>query len=80
MYEGLPLVTLVGDDGEDVAHLLRAVYEPRYYDSRRAQMPLQIVSALLTLSTKYDFRNIRSGIMRKISHHYSIDFSTSRMR
>ncbi len=26
-YEGLPLVTLVGDKGEDVAHLLRAVFD-----------------------------------------------------
>lgn len=29
MYQGLPLVILVGDKGEDVAHLLRAVFEPR---------------------------------------------------
>ncbi|KLO07748.1 hypothetical protein SCHPADRAFT_945039 [Schizopora paradoxa] len=27
-YEGVPMVTLVGDKGEDVAHLLRAVFEP----------------------------------------------------
>lgn len=27
LYEGLPLVKLVGDKGEDVAHLLRTVYE-----------------------------------------------------
>ena len=27
VYEGLPLVTLVGDEGEDVVHLLRATYE-----------------------------------------------------
>lgn len=26
-YDGLPLVTMVGDKGEDVVHLLRAVYE-----------------------------------------------------
>ncbi len=26
-YEGLPLVALAGDKGEDVAHLLRAAYE-----------------------------------------------------
>lgn len=29
MYDGLPLVTLVGDKGEDVVHLLRTVYELR---------------------------------------------------
>jgi len=27
VYEGLPLVTLVGDEGEDVVHLLRTAYE-----------------------------------------------------
>ncbi len=27
MYEGLPMVTLVGDRGEDVVHLLRTAYE-----------------------------------------------------
>lgn len=27
LYEGLPMVNLVGDKGEDVMHLLRAVYE-----------------------------------------------------
>lgn len=29
VYQGLPLVTLAGDKGEDVVHLLRAVYERR---------------------------------------------------
>lgn len=29
LYEKLPVVTLAGDDGEDVAHLLRTVYERR---------------------------------------------------
>lgn len=27
LYDGLPVVKLVGDKGEDVVHLLRAVYE-----------------------------------------------------
>ncbi len=27
LYEGLPLVNLVGDKGADVAHLLQAAYE-----------------------------------------------------
>lgn len=29
VYESLPLVTLAGDEGKDVAHLLRAAYERR---------------------------------------------------
>lgn len=27
LYEGLPMVTLVGDEGDEVVHLLRAIYE-----------------------------------------------------
>ncbi len=29
LYEGLPMVSLV-DEGKDVEHLLKAIYEPRY--------------------------------------------------
>lgn len=30
MHEGLPLVTLAGDKGEDVVHLLRRVYDSQW--------------------------------------------------
>ncbi|KLO16690.1 hypothetical protein SCHPADRAFT_937718 [Schizopora paradoxa] len=63
-YEGVPLVTLVGDDGEDVAHLLRAVYEPRN------RTPLDVVVALLLLSAKYDFKGVWANVVVQISRQY----------
>ncbi|KLO16685.1 hypothetical protein SCHPADRAFT_937713 [Schizopora paradoxa] len=74
MYEGLPLVTLVGDKGEDIAHLLRAVFEPRYHDRHSDGTPLETVVALLVLSTKYDFKNIRNDVIFQISRHYPMTF------
>ncbi|KLO16672.1 hypothetical protein SCHPADRAFT_937703 [Schizopora paradoxa] len=75
-YDGLPLVHLVGDRGEDVVHLLRTVYEPRYYDRCSDKTPLHIVVALLLLSTKYDFKTIRKDVMAQISRHYPLELST----
>ncbi|KLO16670.1 hypothetical protein SCHPADRAFT_869451 [Schizopora paradoxa] len=75
MYDGLPLVTLAGDKGEDIAHLLRAVYEPRYYDRTSNKTPLATIIALLQLSTKYDFKDIRGDVVFQISKHYPMDFS-----
>ncbi|KLO16675.1 hypothetical protein SCHPADRAFT_822876, partial [Schizopora paradoxa] len=70
MYEGLPLVALAEDEGEDVAHLLRAVYEPRYHDRSSANTPLQTVIALLLLSTKYDFKDLRGDVIYQISKQF----------
>ncbi|KLO16677.1 hypothetical protein SCHPADRAFT_994957 [Schizopora paradoxa] len=73
--EVLPLVALAGDRGEDVVHLLRAVYEPRYHDRFSDATPLHTVVALLLLSTKYDFMDIRSDVISQISRHYPMEFS-----
>ncbi|KLO07741.1 hypothetical protein SCHPADRAFT_881283 [Schizopora paradoxa] len=70
MYEGIPSVKLVGDEGEDVAHLLRTIYEHRYYDPSNDETPVDTITALLTLSTKYDFKNIRKDVITHLSRHY----------
>jgi len=68
-YEGLPLVSLVGDKGEGGA---RAAYERGYwyYEHDNDNTPLEIVTALLLLSTKYDLTNIRKDIIKHLSRHY----------
>jgi len=70
LYEGLPLVTLVGDEGKDVEHLLRTIYEHHYYHRDDDNTPLEVVIALLLLSTKYDFQDIRNDVIIQISKHY----------
>ncbi|KLO19249.1 hypothetical protein SCHPADRAFT_83283 [Schizopora paradoxa] len=70
MYQGLPLVELTGDKGEDVVHLLRTVYEQHYYHRDDYETPLEVVIALLDLSTKYDFKNIRTDVIIQIAKHY----------
>jgi len=69
-YEGLPLVSLVGDKGEEVAHLLRAVYDRGYYKCDDDETSLDVVTALLLLSTKYDFATIRGEVIKHIARHY----------
>ncbi len=88
MYDGLPLVTLVGDKGEDVAHLLGAVYKRRcvlffracvliplnilgsYYRHDKNDASPRTVAALLVLSTKYDFSDIRADVVVQLSRFY----------
>ncbi|KLO16681.1 hypothetical protein SCHPADRAFT_994961 [Schizopora paradoxa] len=72
MYEGLPVVTLVGDKGEDVVHLLRSVFEPRYHKFYTESTPLDTVVALLLLSSKYDFKDIRTNTILQISRQFPI--------
>ncbi len=84
------MVSLAGDRGEDVVHLLRAAYERGCVSSNwhlffnRLILPLQdittkttttrhsqvVVTALLILSTKYDFAVIRRDVIKHISRHY----------
>ncbi|KLO10998.1 hypothetical protein SCHPADRAFT_877470 [Schizopora paradoxa] len=68
--EELPLVSLVPDRGEDVAHLLRAVYERRYYMSSKDNQPFDKIAALLLLSTKYKFKDIRRDVIEHLLRLY----------
>ncbi|KLO08411.1 hypothetical protein SCHPADRAFT_880591 [Schizopora paradoxa] len=70
LYEGLPAVDLVGDVGKDIAHLLQAAYYRDYYDRYDDGTPLETIVALLSLSTKYDFKLIRKDIVKQISRNY----------
>ncbi|KLO08401.1 hypothetical protein SCHPADRAFT_859095 [Schizopora paradoxa] len=70
MYEGLPMVVLAGDKGEEVVHLLRTLYERDYYYRDNDDTPLETITALLVLSTKYDFRLIRSDVIHQVSKKY----------
>jgi len=70
MYEGLPLVRLVEEKGEDLACLLRAVHDHQYYRHDSNDSPLEVVINLLLLSTKYDFKHIRTNVIRQIAKHY----------
>ncbi|KLO08386.1 hypothetical protein SCHPADRAFT_610385 [Schizopora paradoxa] len=73
LYEGVPMIRLTGDKGEEVAHLLRAVFEPNYYRRDDNSTPLEVIVSLLLLSTKYDFNVVRKDIVLQISRQYPMD-------
>ncbi|KLO04855.1 hypothetical protein SCHPADRAFT_1003167 [Schizopora paradoxa] len=82
LYEGTPMVTLVGDKGTDVEQLLLAVYEKRYINRDRNDLSLEAFAALLRLSTKYDFKDIRRELITLAGRHYpmfqsSYEFTSS---
>ncbi|KLO08404.1 hypothetical protein SCHPADRAFT_859096 [Schizopora paradoxa] len=68
--EGLPLVALSGDEGKDVAHLLKAIYYREYYDRDNDETPLETIIALLVLGNKYDFKHICKEVTKQLSRHY----------
>ncbi|KLO06118.1 hypothetical protein SCHPADRAFT_861672 [Schizopora paradoxa] len=70
MYEGVPLITLAGDKGEDVVHLLRALYDHRYYSCHSKDTPLETILALLLLSAKYDFKDLMTNVVKQISRQF----------
>ncbi len=59
----------------------------RYYHRDNDNTPLEVVTSLLLLSTKYDFKHIRSDVIRQIAKHYpttlrdycAIDFDSSKL-
>lgn len=90
------MVTLAGDKGEDVVHLLRAVFEREYvilcifiapelsleslqlsfqsyYHRDDENTPLEVIVALLLLSTKYDFNTVRKDVILHISRQYPMN-------
>ncbi|KLO08391.1 hypothetical protein SCHPADRAFT_1000971 [Schizopora paradoxa] len=69
-YDGLSLVKFSYEKGEEFAYLLRAVYERQFYHRDDDHTPLKVVTSLLVLSTKYDFKHIRKDVIFQISKHY----------
>lgn len=51
-------------------NLLMTVYERQYYRHDNDETPLEIITALLHLSTKYDFKHIRRDVIAHVSKHY----------
>ncbi len=45
----------------------------RYYRRDNNEIPIRTITALLLLSTKYDFKHIRTDIIVHISKHYPMD-------
>ncbi|KLO04856.1 hypothetical protein SCHPADRAFT_1003168 [Schizopora paradoxa] len=76
LYEGVHLVTLAGDKGTDVEHLLRAAYERQYYYRDDNDISIEVFTALLCLSTKYDFKHIRSDLIKQMAKSIPLDQST----
>ncbi|KAH8119631.1 hypothetical protein DFH11DRAFT_1783342, partial [Phellopilus nigrolimitatus] len=68
-YKGLPVVQLVGDRDDEVAILLRAMYERNFY---RKNQPTAFwtICALLRLSTKYAVDNIRKEVIDHLAMVY----------
>jgi len=67
LYEGFPLVTLP-EEGKDVEHLLKTIYDPRYYNTN--QPPDDKFEALTRLTFKYEFRGIRANVMEHLARMY----------
>ncbi|KLO08394.1 hypothetical protein SCHPADRAFT_1000974 [Schizopora paradoxa] len=74
-YEGLPLVDLAGEDGEGVSKLLRAVYERDFYHRDDNSTSLETIVSLLLLSTKYNFKHIRTDVIIQISRQYPMSLN-----
>ncbi|KLO08390.1 hypothetical protein SCHPADRAFT_944483 [Schizopora paradoxa] len=72
LYDGLPMIRFMEDDGEDVAHLLRAAFENNYYNSGNDDMPLRAIVALLRLGSKFGFERIKKDITLHVSRHYPL--------
>jgi len=60
-WEDVPIVKMAGDSDEEVYILLKALYNRNFRDTFDGT-ELPILSSLLSISTKYDFREIRTDV------------------
>ncbi|KLO05408.1 hypothetical protein SCHPADRAFT_946941 [Schizopora paradoxa] len=63
-WEGVPIVRMVGDSDKEISLLLKALYGMNLRDALR-EMALSEVTSLLSISSKYDFQDVRSDVV----HH-----------
>ncbi|KLO05407.1 hypothetical protein SCHPADRAFT_1002922 [Schizopora paradoxa] len=64
-WEGIPIVRMVGDNDKEVLLLLKALYGMNLRDALR-EMPLPQVTSLLSISSKYDFQDVRSDVVQHL--------------
>ncbi|KLO07225.1 hypothetical protein SCHPADRAFT_1001838 [Schizopora paradoxa] len=69
LCEGIPMVALE-DEGKDVEHLLKAIYESRYYNTNEDHHTIDKACALLKLSSKYNFQGILVDVIEHLSRIY----------
>ncbi|KLO07728.1 hypothetical protein SCHPADRAFT_836207 [Schizopora paradoxa] len=78
-WEGKPLVRMVGDSDEDVYHLLKALYDIKFYSAYQPTS-LPIILSLLRMSTKYNYSDIRNTLARHIERAYPSDLESMESR
>ncbi|KLO07213.1 hypothetical protein SCHPADRAFT_1001827 [Schizopora paradoxa] len=64
-WEDVPMVQMVGDKDEEVSALLEALYD-RHFQDTVCGLELPTLSSLLSISTKYDFNEIRADVMKRL--------------
>jgi len=62
-WEGVPIVKMAGDSDEDVFALLKSLYNRSFRDTLEGS-GLSVLSSLLSISTKYDFRETRADVVQ----------------
>ncbi|KLO07214.1 hypothetical protein SCHPADRAFT_881953 [Schizopora paradoxa] len=64
-WEDIPMVRMVGDKDDEVSVLLKSLYDRNFRDTLKGfKMPE--LSSLLSISTKYDFDDIRADVMQHL--------------
>ncbi|EAU84620.1 hypothetical protein CC1G_00139 [Coprinopsis cinerea okayama7 len=79
VLEGCRIVVLHGDTEKDFESLLRAVYNPSYFDdtlppSADVETLLDFISGILHLSTKYLIRNLRQRCINLFTSKFPATF------
>ncbi|KAF7370389.1 BTB domain-containing protein [Mycena sanguinolenta] len=63
-----PIVELSGDDPEDVEHILKALYIPKFHC--QTTLPLAVVGAFIRLGRKYDFKDLLDSAVARIMSEF----------
>ncbi|KLO07220.1 hypothetical protein SCHPADRAFT_836987, partial [Schizopora paradoxa] len=61
-WEDVPIVRMVGDTDDEVQFLLKALYH-RNFQNTLHDLEIPVISSLLSISTKYDFHDIREEVL-----------------
>ncbi|KAK7023068.1 BTB domain-containing protein [Favolaschia claudopus] len=64
--DGCPIIELCDDSEEDVACLLRALYDPLFFVQKT--LPMQHIASILRLSRKYEFRGVLETVAERLTH------------